>query len=106
MIVDFDAPILDFKGNPMKAEAGSEDPATLEVVAISALMAQIDERAPSGKEKFERFQLAVKCKGKVNLKAEEVSMLKDQIGKFGSPLVVGRAWQLLDSAEGEPVAGD
>lgn len=104
MLIDFSAPILDLFGRPcIEAGTGSNgtDPKnlTLATVASSALTAAIpDEPNQSAAVKVQRFGLALRVAagGSVDLKAEEVAMLKDLIGKLYQPLVVGRAYDLLD----------
>ena len=55
-----------------------------------------------GEEKVERFQLATsihKSNGQVDLKSEEISLLKKLIGRAYGPLTVGQAWKVLDPHE-------
>jgi hypothetical protein len=109
---DFSAKILDMDGRPfiddVKCPADTagkrkcEDDVVLANIAVRALMASYqDETNLAGEEKFKRYALAMKIKdgGDVSVSAEEVSLLKRLIGKLYTPLVVGRAFPLLDPAE-------
>jgi hypothetical protein len=76
-------------------------PATLSRVAATALIqAYADEANLDGETKVKRFALAMKVTGakKLGLAAEEIAVLKERIGKAYGPLIVGRAYQLLDPA--------
>lgn len=95
-MIDFGTIITDLKGEPMK---DGDITITLGYIATSALTNIPTGENPSGKEKFDRFLLATKCDGQVELKAEEIALIKDMIGKLCPPLIVGRSWQLLDRAE-------
>jgi hypothetical protein len=109
---DFSAKILDISGQPfvddIKCPADSAgkrncgDEATLGMVATRALLASLpDEQSLSGEDKFKRFTLAMRIKdgGEVPISAEDIALLKKLIGKVYSPLVVGRAFPLLDPGE-------
>jgi hypothetical protein len=93
---------------PMKTLAGAPilDPdkqsVTLQTVSIEALMAfPIDDadKTMSGKQKAalhslaERFYQASEA---VEMTAEEVTLLKERIGKAYGPLIVGQAWRMLE----------
>jgi hypothetical protein len=98
MKIDFDKPILGFKGEAIR---DGETDFTLGFVASSALLASFpDERDLDGKEKYKRYKLADKISSAngsgVDLSAEEITDLKKLIGKAFAPLVVGRAYDLLD----------
>lgn len=103
MKIDFSKPILDLAGMPVKQTEAADSPdATLATVATGALMATFpDERELSGTDKAARFHLAMKLTngGDVDLKVEDVALLKNLIGKAFGPLVVGRAYDLLDPKE-------
>jgi hypothetical protein len=109
---DFSAKILDMDGRPFiddikcpADQAGKrkcEDDVVLASIAVRALMAPFqDEQNLSGEDKFKRFALAMKVKdgGEVPVSAEDIALLKKLIGKLYTPLVVGRAFPLLDPAE-------
>lgn len=102
-------PIIAVGGEPIgdtqKAAAGQiigereVEPAkdlTLAKIAIEALYGTYEGEKLEGEKKNERFLLSLRLVGKVDLKAEEISLLKRLIGKNSPTLVVGRAYQLLD----------
>ena len=96
---NFSAKILDLNGKPV-VDDGKE--VTLGDVAVRALMSLAqDEQSLAGEEKFKRFALAMRLKdgGEVAVSAEDIAMLKKLIGKLYTPLVVGRAFPLLDPSE-------
>jgi hypothetical protein len=72
---------------------------TLGDVAVGALESQIDaDRNEDPKKRFERDQLARKIykKADVVLSTEEISTIKDRVGRVHGASVVGAAWPLLD----------
>jgi translation initiation factor RLI1 len=73
---------------------------TLLRACCDALLEQ-DINDLSGDDKVKRYILAKKIsrKGIVTLKAEEVSLLKDLIGKRFYPVIVAQAWAILDPVE-------
>lgn len=112
---DFSAKILDLNNKPViddtvcPADSSGKRPCTTEVtlgdISVRSLMAIVqDEQNLAGEEKFKRFVLAMKIKdgGEIAVSAEDVALLKKLIGKIYSPLVVGRAFPLLDPGEKKP----
>jgi hypothetical protein len=74
-------------------------PLTLGDAVVLALTVNLpDDKNTTSDEKFKRYVLAQKIYGhsKVDLKAEDISKIKEAIGKAYGPVVLGRAWQLLD----------
>lgn len=92
---NLDAPILDLEGRPF------EDQATLKTVSFLAATASLpSDQNLSVSSKLELYSLAQKLHtgGEVDLTAEEISLLKDRIGKtFASVIVIGRAFELLEA---------
>lgn len=77
---------------------------TLENVCVAALQSCVDEsdNKVSGQEKFDRYNLCskiVNTDGPVELKVEEVTKIKERIGRVFTPAVVGPAWNLLEKNE-------
>lgn len=104
-MTDFSTPIKDLDGNVIMEAAsvpdGSPKAVTLGRVAVNAVLQNYpDEAGLAGDVKVKRFMLAMKVvdAGEVELTAEEVTALKERIAKAYGPLVVGRAWALLDPA--------
>jgi hypothetical protein len=110
---DFSAPLLDLDGQSINDQTvnpagqlidrvgpdGQPTSLTLGRVAIVALFGQYpDEQSLGGEEKFARGMLAMKLADarELTLTAEETAMLKKLISKAYGPLVVLRAWQMLD----------
>lgn len=98
--------IEDMDGQPMP-DSVKEDAKnfTLKTACVNALYAQFeDEKGLSGEEKIKRYNLAEKIyaakdKEEVDLKAEEITLLKNLIGKAYGALIVGRTYELLDPVE-------
>ena len=78
---------------------GKERDVLLRDVCENALLE--DDRGSDGGEKMKRFKLAEKIHlyEDVNLSAEDVTLLKELIGKLYGPLVVGQAYKILDPEE-------
>ncbi len=96
MKVDFSSIILDMEKNPVKE--GDKD-VTLGMVACQALLATYpNETDISGDEKVRRFRLAevAVAGGAQDVKIEDVTMLKKLIALAYAPLVVGRAYDIID----------
>lgn len=72
---------------------------TLRSVCNEVLLGQIPgDESLGGAKKAEMFALAMRIhdEDEPDLKAEEISLLKDRIGRGYSALVTGRAYELLD----------
>jgi hypothetical protein len=96
MLRDFNTNILDVQGNPI-VTAGK--PMTVREAIGNALHAALQGEQPNGDEKYKRFQLSLKIEtsdGKPDLTTEDLSRIKDVVGKAFGPLVVGRVFDLLD----------
>ena len=99
MDINFDKILRDFDGAEIPMTAGGNDPTKLGYVCITALMASFpgEEQLP-GTEKYKRYDLARKIHkgGTVNVPTEDVTLLKNLIGKAFAPLIVGSAYEILD----------
>lgn len=95
MKVDFSAPILDMADAPI-VEAGRH--ITLGAVACTALLGQYPGENLDGAEKVRRFKLAkiASVGGVAELTVESVADIKTLIAKAYGPLVVGRAYSIID----------
>jgi len=73
---------------------------TLKVSAVTALLTPTGKEETSGEEKATRFLLAERLTndedGMVDLKIEEIALLKKLIGVLYSPLIVGQAFRFLE----------
>ena len=103
------------KGDEEVEEAVTE-PTRLKHICISALMNPEIEMGPDlkpravqidGNQKFDRWHLASKiynANGIVELDSkEEITPLKDLIGKGYGPIIVGQAWDALEGKLGMEV---
>ena len=97
--VDFKAPIRALDGTPIPVSESDRSPVTLGQVAETALVSPAQGEALQPEEKARRFALAVKIRaGREPLTVEEIATVKRAVGQLYGPLVVGRAWELLDPA--------
>ena len=96
MKIDFDTILRDLRGEPIKDGTGDF---TLGMASCTALLSSYqDEQGLDPKDKVRRYKLATKVSdgGEVDLSVEEISDLKKLIGKAFPPLIVGRAYEILD----------
>jgi len=106
--------LVSFTGEPMtdtvpkKVAPGqpAEDekvPLTLGAAAIASLTAQRPQETVDGKEKLQRFilaQLISKTKdGQVRLETEDLSLIKELIGRYMPIVVAGAAWVAIENPE-------
>lgn len=99
MKVNFGTKLKTLEGKPIKKGNANSDDATLGSVSINALLSLTDEdRKLDALKKFEMGKLAKRIyDGKeIDLKAEEITLIKKRIGMMYPPLVVFRAYELLD----------
>jgi len=102
MKIDFTAPILDSKGQPIPIADAKGEPTeeitTLRTLAEQALLSQFpDEKDLATLEKVKRYKLFNKLNGATtDLTAEEIVLLKLVIGKAFTPLAVGRAFDIIE----------
>ena len=104
MRVNVEAAITDLNGETVQASVvtpGADGPLTLGRVSVHALLVERPMEKTSGEEKLQRFRIAARVHGggEVDLTAEEIALIKARIGSVFLPLIVGRAYALL---EGEP----
>ncbi len=96
MKIDFSAVIKDLDGDAVK---DGEKDATLGRVACAALLASYaDEQNLPAEEKVKRFRLAeIAAKaGQQEVKIDDVALIKKLIGKAFAPLVVARAYDIIE----------
>lgn len=96
--IDFSAVLKGIDGTaPIKDEAGKDF--TLGSAVLVALLASFpDDREISGTQKASRFKLALRVEkgGCLEVTSDEVVEMKKVVGKAYAPLVVGRAYEVLD----------
>jgi len=102
MKIDFNRVLVDFSGNPLKEETSSGSvEIKLRSVVINALMTLLeDDKNMSGDDKVKRYDLALLVHNSgaepLDIKVEDVTLIKAQIGKFYGPLIVGQVWKILE----------
>jgi len=114
MIRDVNQKIIGLKGEQMKD--GNEG-ITLGSVIVNALLAAPPNDQTDGKTKALRYALAMRVNdamgngtnvpadlGKVDFSIDDLTVIKEQVGKAYGALVVGRAYEMLEQKKLE-VAG-
>jgi hypothetical protein len=105
MKIDFSQKLKDLDGKIAKErdiEGNVLGDLTLGKVSTNALVGMIKGEELNGKKSFERYQIAQKIansKKETDLKTDEIKEIKDRIGVFYGPSVVGPAYQLLEKEE-------
>lgn len=107
MLIDFTQVIKDQDDKPLQdfitqqTNGGKDITLTLGRAVSHALMAQDQGETISGEDKFHRGMLAFKVRDAVScdVKVEDVVLMKKQIAKLYSPIVVYRAFPMLDASE-------
>lgn len=94
--IDFSRVLLDRKGQPAK---DGESNLLLSEVCCVSLLSEFPAEHTEGGEKHRRYLLwrRLSAGGTQEVTAEEVSLLKRLIGLGWGPLVVGQAWEMLES---------
>ncbi len=98
MKIDFSAVLTDLDDKPLR-ESADDEALTLGAAAVRALMnIYPGEENLSGTKKADRFVLASKIHKQtvVEIRSDEAALIKELIGKAYGPVVVGRAFPLLD----------
>ena len=74
----------------------------LKDICLNALLAEFPDEKPNGMENMKRYLLAKKVQlaNDIELKAEEVVLIKELVGRaYNSPLVVGQAYHFLEGGK-------
>ena len=102
MKVDFSTKLKDFGGKPIPKSPTDQEAITLGEIAVNSLlsMTDADQKMPA-LEKFKLGKLAERIYGKkeVDLKSEDITLLKKRIGAIYATIVVFRAFEILDPEE-------
>jgi len=105
--------VKDEKGNIMDAQAvkaldsgnlevkilQEEIPVTLKKLCIRALHALRQDEKIDGNEKERRGALArelYEAKNGIELDRDDIKLIKELIGKDGSPMIIHQAWKIID----------
>lgn len=97
LAIDFNMRIHDISGKEIPTSVTDQTPVTLGKICEDALIATLPGDNPTPDEKGNRFRLAMKVHEGKDLVSEDITLLKKVIGLAYGPLVVGRAYELLDS---------
>lgn len=101
MLIDFDKKILNLNGKKIlqNSDKGIPEPLNAVRIASDALMRFEDKEKAD--EKLKKFNLGMKINKDiiVDLKAEEIVLLKETIGKHYAPVVVGRMYEILENED-------
>ena len=115
MKIDFRKPLLSVKGEPLeymkegetevcekcKHLLGVKEPMTLEYACMEALYGMTDnDRTETGASKYARHKIArliVEHSNEVEITSEEITMIKDRVGQWFGPAVVGAVYDILES---------
>lgn len=115
MKIDMNRTIENLNGDEMQTNGGAEGeqkPLELGELAVNALISDASTEEPkpgrapmppSPKEKFERYLIAQrihKVTDLVELTSEEVTLIKNLIGKCHGVVIMGHAWKLLEGGDG------
>lgn len=78
----------DGKGNAVEA--------TLRMAIVNAVLSPVERE--SGIEKAKKYDLAMRVykEDEVDLKAEEITLIKERVGEVFPPLIVGQVFNLLE----------
>jgi len=96
MKVKINQQLKDVEGNILKGE--KERPLTMRDVCINSLLTPIqgdDEKVKW--EKYEIFKSMRDSKEEVDLKIEQITILKKAVGKVQPPLLMGQIWDMLEN---------
>lgn len=110
MKVDFGRIMRTLDGEPlMDGAPGKSKHVTVGVAVVNALLMENPDEKVSGTEKVSRFNLARRIQNgegdSVEVTAEEISTMKDLVGKLYAPIVVGQVWEHLEGkSPDEPAA--
>lgn len=96
MKVNLSAILLSINGEQIKQ---AEVVQTVGTIAVEALQVfDTRDTALSGDEKFKRWKLACRIHGQAEaeISIEEAKMIKDLVGKYYGPVIVGQVWEALE----------
>jgi len=100
-IIGLNKVLKNFSGDPLKD--AKEGDLTLAEACKNALLVA-DEKS-TGKDKYESFKIATKLDnakgGTIELTAEEITKIKEAVGKYMFPMVVGLVWDALEGVDGQ-----
>lgn len=84
---------------PLQSEKGIV--ITFKDIAIHSILSPI--QGDDEKKKWDKYEIYCKLKdakgGEVELKTEEIIILKSAIGKIQPPLIMGQCWSMIESSK-------
>lgn len=95
MFKTFNVPVVNFAGDAVSVDG--KESATGTDVVINALL--IPNNALTAVEKFKQYQLAQKLyanNGHADYTTEELAVIKDTVGKYYPPLIVGLIFNIIE----------
>lgn len=96
MKIDVSKTLMSIKKEVLKVGA---EPATLKWAVVEALLATYPNENINGQEKMARFRLAQRVEiadKDLDMSVEDVAKVKELIGKYFAPPVVGPCYDLLE----------
>ena len=96
MNVNFRQALKTLSGDEIKE---GDAPVTLGAIAINALLAAYPSEQPTGDEKVQRWRLAQKIFAageSLDIRSEDVVLIKRLVGIAYAPLIVGQAFDMLE----------
>lgn len=95
MIKNFDVNLKDKDQNNW---IENEKPVSAKALIIDAILANLPDEQPNALEKMQRYDLYKKLLngGDVELTTEELSLIKQAVGKIYSPLAVGQIYEIIE----------
>jgi len=96
MKVKISQTLQDVEGQPLKGEKGK--PLTMRDVCINSLLTPVQGDEEKAKwEKYEIYKKLRDAKDEVELKSEEITLLKKSVGKIQPPLLMGQVYDMIEN---------
>lgn len=99
MKIDFSTVLRDPDDFSKEAKDSKGNLVTLGVIARTALNADLQDERRSGEDKYAAYKLADRIRnatGAIDVKVEQVTLIKQRIGKAYPPAIMGQCWDLLE----------
>ena len=96
MKIKVNIPILDYDKKPI-VDAQTKEPVTYRKVFANALNALQENETMTGDQKTRIYQISLKLydSDEVDLTVDQMSLIKDRVAKFYTPLLFGRTCELF-----------
>lgn len=103
MKINLDKILLSVDDSPLKRGAESDDEVTLGYALAFACLNADPRKHDTGEKKYKIYKILKKVsgEGKVNLKTEEVALLKTLVGEVSPVNVVGAVYDILEGVDEE-----